>query len=107
MNVGCKWWTNAARRKSPEDFPWLSMTQDIEKVAIWPPELAGSTREKLASTDNGIVAVTTHLYDGKKSVPLDIEIYQPASSLAEGKEDKEFKKKPEIAIVGLKRSTRV
>ncbi len=32
-----------------------------------------------------IVAVTTHLYDGKKSVPLDIEIYQPASSLAEGK----------------------
>ncbi|WP_149978321.1 IS701 family transposase, partial [Microcystis aeruginosa] len=53
---------------------------------------------EIGKTDNGIVAVTTHLYDGKKSVPLDIEIYQPASSLAEGKEDKEFKKKPEIAI---------
>jgi SRSO17 transposase len=66
--------------------------------------LAGSTREKLASTDNGIVAVTTHLYDGKKSVPLDIEIYQPASSLAEGKEDQEFKKKPEIAIDLIDRS---
>ncbi len=51
-----------------------------------------------------IVAVTTHLYDGKKSVPLDIEIYQPASSLAEGKEDKEFKKKPEIAIDLIDRS---
>ncbi|GBL16321.1 hypothetical protein MTo_03643 [Microcystis aeruginosa NIES-1211] len=53
---------------------------------------------EIGKTDNGIVAVTTHLYDGKKSVPLDIEIYQPASSLAEGKEDKEFKKKPEISI---------
>ncbi len=58
----------------------------------------------MASTDNGIVAVTTHLYDGKKSVPLDIEIYQPASSLAEGKEDKEFQKKPEIAIDLIDRS---
>ncbi|MFN6010220.1 MAG: IS701 family transposase, partial [Microcystis sp.] len=59
---------------------------------------------EIGKTDNGIVAVTTHLYDGKKSVPLDIEIYQPASSLAEGKEDKEFKKKPEIAIDLIDRS---
>ncbi|MCZ8117395.1 MAG: IS701-like element ISMae34 family transposase, partial [Microcystis sp. LE18-22.4A] len=58
----------------------------------------------IGKTDNGIVAVTTHLYDGKKSVPLDMEIYQPASSLAEGKEDKEFKKKPEIAIDLIDRS---
>jgi len=66
--------------------------------------LGGSTWEKLAPTDNGIVAVTTHLYDGKKSVPLDIEIYQHASSLKEGKEDKEFQKKPEIAIDLIDRS---
>ncbi|MFN9671232.1 MAG: IS701 family transposase, partial [Microcystis sp.] len=59
---------------------------------------------EIGKTDNGIVAVTTHLYDGKKSVPLDREIYQPASSLAEGKEDKEFKKKPEIAIDLIDRS---
>ncbi len=59
---------------------------------------------EIGKTDNGIVAVTTHLYDGKKSVPLDMEIYQPASSLAEGKEDKEFKKKPEIAIDLIDRS---
>ena len=58
----------------------------------------------MAPTDNGIVAVTTHLYDGKKSVPLDIEIYQHASSLKEGKEDKEFQKKPEIAIDLIDRS---
>ncbi len=59
---------------------------------------------EIGKTDNGIVTVTTHLYDGKKTVPLDIEIYQPASSLAEGKEDKEFKKKPEIAIDLIDRS---
>ncbi|MCZ8213813.1 IS701 family transposase, partial [Microcystis sp. LE19-8.1F] len=59
---------------------------------------------EIGKTDNGIVAVTTHLNDGKKSVPLDIEIYQPASSLAEGKEDKEFQKKPEIAIDLIDRS---
>ncbi|NCR24697.1 MAG: transposase, partial [Microcystis aeruginosa L111-01] len=59
---------------------------------------------EIGKTDNGIVAVTTHLYDGKKSLPLDIEIYQPASSLKEGKEDKEFQKKPEIAIDLIDRS---
>ncbi len=55
-------------------------------------------------TDNGIVAVTTHLYDGKKSLPLDIELYQDASSLAQGKKDTEFKKKPEIALLLIDRS---
>jgi len=80
------------------------MTQDIEKAAIWPTELGGSTWEKLAPTDNGIVTVTTHLYDGKKSWPLELEIYQPASSLPQGKEDQEFKKKPEIAIDLIERS---
>ena len=38
--------------------------------------------------------VTTHLYDGKKSLPLDVELYQPASSLPKGKKDEEFQKKP-------------
>jgi hypothetical protein len=42
--------------------------------------------------------VTTHLYDGKKSLPLDIELYQHADSLLEGKEDPEFKKKPALAL---------
>ena len=42
--------------------------------------------------------VTTHLYDGRKSLPLDIELYQHTDSLAEGKQDSEFKKKPELAI---------
>jgi SRSO17 transposase len=59
---------------------------------------------EIGKTDNGIVAVTTHLYDGQKSLPLDIEIYQHASSLAGGKEDKEFKKKPEIALSLIDRS---
>jgi len=32
-----------------------------------------SARLRLFLTDNGIFVVTTHLFDGKKSLPLDIE----------------------------------
>ncbi|MBD2512471.1 IS701 family transposase [Nostoc muscorum FACHB-395] len=53
---------------------------------------------EIGKTDNGIVVVTTHLYDGRKSLPLDIELYQHASSLSEGKQDPEFEKKTELAI---------
>ena len=53
---------------------------------------------EIGKTDNGNVVVTTHLYDGKKSLPLDIELYQHATSLAEGKKDPEFKKKPTLAL---------
>jgi SRSO17 transposase len=53
---------------------------------------------EIGKTENGIVVVTTHLYDGRKSLPLDIELYQHADSLTEGKQDPEFEKKPELAI---------
>jgi SRSO17 transposase len=53
---------------------------------------------EIGKTDNGIVVVTTHLYDGRKSLPLDIELYQHASSLSEGKQDPDFKKKTELAL---------
>jgi SRSO17 transposase len=53
---------------------------------------------EIGKTDNGIVVVTTHLYDGRKSLPLDIELYQQSLSLAQGKQDPEFEKKPELAI---------
>ena len=59
---------------------------------------------EIGKTDNGIVVVTTHLYDGKKSLPLDIELYQHASSLPKGKKDIEFKKKPELALELVDRS---
>jgi len=59
---------------------------------------------EIGKTDNGIVVVTTHLYDGKKSLPLDIELYQHSSSLPEGKKDSQFKKKPELAIELVDRS---
>jgi hypothetical protein len=48
--------------------------------------------------------VTTHLYDGKKSLPLDLELYQSASSLPLGEKDEEFKKKPEIGLELIDRS---
>jgi SRSO17 transposase len=59
---------------------------------------------EIGKTDNGVVAVTTHLYDGQKSLPLDIELYQHASSLPQGKKDIEFKKKPELALALIDRS---
>jgi len=52
---------------------------------------------EIGKTENGVVAVTSHLYDGIKSLPLDIELYQKADSLPGGNADPEFKKKPEIA----------
>ena len=53
---------------------------------------------EIGKTDNGNVVVTTHLYDGKKSLPLDIELYQHGDSLPEGKKDPKFKKKPTLAL---------
>lgn len=52
---------------------------------------------EIGKTENGVVVVTTHLYDGIKSLPLDIKLYQKADSLPKGNGDPEFKKKPEIA----------
>lgn len=42
---------------------------------------------EIGKTDNGVVIVTTHLYDGVKSLPLDVQLDQHASSLANGKQD--------------------
>lgn len=53
---------------------------------------------EIGKTAQVIVTVTTHYYDGKKSLPLDIELYQHSSSLPEGKKDKLFQKKPDIGI---------
>jgi SRSO17 transposase len=59
---------------------------------------------EIGKTENGIVVVTTHLYDGTKSLPLDLEIYRKASEFEQGKKDPEFKKKPTIAIELIERS---
>lgn len=59
---------------------------------------------EIGKTDNGIVTVTTHYYDGKKSLPLDIELYQHSSFLQEGKDDKLFQKKPDLGIQLIDRS---
>ena len=74
-------------------------------MAIKPPSGVGRQYlGEIGKTDNGIVMVTTHLYDGKKSLPLDVELYQPASSLPHGKEDEEFLKKPALGIELIDRS---
>ena len=51
-----------------------------------------------------IETVTTHYYDGKKSLPLDIKLYQHSNSLPKGKDDKLFQKKPDIGIELIDRS---
>ena len=53
---------------------------------------------EIGKTENGNVVVTTHLYDGRKSLPLDIELYQHAQSLPSGRKDPEFNKKPDLAL---------
>jgi len=53
---------------------------------------------EIGKTENGVVVVTTHLYDGVKSVPLDVSLYHQASSLPQGKQSPEFLKKPELAL---------
>ena len=51
-----------------------------------------------------IVTVTTHYYDGKKSFPIEIKLYQHSSSLAKGKDDELFEKKPDLGIELIDRS---
>ena len=53
---------------------------------------------QIGKVDNGMVMVTSHAFDGKRGYPLDLATYKHASSLKDGKEDKEFKKKPELAL---------
>lgn len=53
---------------------------------------------EIGKTDNGNVVVTSHIYDGVRSWPLDIELYKKAESFAEGKKDALFQKKTEIGI---------
>ena len=53
---------------------------------------------EIGKTEKVIVTVTTHLYDGVRSLPLDIELYEHADSLPEGKKDKDFVKKPDLAL---------
>ena len=54
--------------------------------------------DSIGKTDHSNMIVTTHVYDGIRSYPLDLEIYDQADNLLDGKEDQQFKKKSKIAI---------
>jgi SRSO17 transposase len=54
--------------------------------------------EEIGKRDTGIVVVTTHLYDGSKSLPLDMELAHHGDSLPKGKQDPLFENKPELGI---------
>lgn len=53
---------------------------------------------QIGKVDNGMVEVTSHIFDGTRGYPLDVLMYRPASTLENGKENPEFQKKPELAI---------
>jgi hypothetical protein len=59
---------------------------------------------EIGKTEKGNVTVTTHLYDGVRSLPLDIALYQHADSLPEGKKEKNFVKKPDLALKLIKKT---
>jgi hypothetical protein len=59
---------------------------------------------EIGKTDNGLVMVTTHLYDGVRSWPLDIELYEKAEAFPEEKKDPLFKKKTEIGLTLIDKS---
>lgn len=44
------------------------------------------------------MSITTYFYDGVRKLPLDVALYQHASSLVQGKADPKFVKKPELAL---------
>jgi len=53
---------------------------------------------QIGKVDNGMVEVTSHIYDGMRGYPLDVVMYKPASNFDKGKENPEFRKKPQLAI---------
>lgn len=53
---------------------------------------------EIGKTDNGVVLLTTYLYDGVRRLPLDVALYHHASSLEQGKDDPSFVKKPDLAL---------
>lgn len=53
---------------------------------------------QIGKVDNGMVEVTSHIYDGVRGYPVDVAMYKPASNFEQGKEDPSFQKKPEIAL---------
>jgi len=53
---------------------------------------------QIGKVDNGVVAVSTHIYDGLRGYPLDIVQYQPPATFEKGKEDERFRTKPQLAL---------
>jgi DDE superfamily endonuclease len=63
----------------------------------------------VGKTDNGIVAVTSLWADPRCYWPLHVVPYTPASRLAKGKSDPEFRTKPQLAVelVGAARQAKI
>ncbi len=80
------------------------MIQDIEKADNFTAGVGRQYIGEIGKLDNGIVAVTTHLYDGKKNLTSGCRNLSASQFLPSGKKDPSFKKKPEIALELIDRS---
>lgn len=53
---------------------------------------------QIGKVDNGVVSVTSHIYDGSRGYPVDISQYRPPSTFEKGKDDEAFRTKPQLAL---------
>ena len=58
-------------------------------LIVWGDNISAKSVKPIMS----MVLVTTHIYDGVRSFPLDVELYQKADNLPDGKDDSKFQKK--------------
>jgi SRSO17 transposase len=98
MNVACSKSSKCSQTRISRGFSLIIDDSGHRKSGNFTSGVGRQYIGEIGKTDNGIVVVTTHLYDGRKSLPLDIELYQHANSLRQGKDDPEFEKKTELAI---------
>lgn len=74
------------------------MIRDIALIGVDTDGVGRQYIGEIGKTDNGVVLLTTYLHDGVRRLPLDVALYQYASSLEQGKADPNFQKKPDLAL---------
>jgi SRSO17 transposase len=87
-----------SQRRITRGFSFIIYDYDHRKRGNFRNGVGRQYIEEIGTRDNGIVVVTTHLYDGSKSLPLDIELYHHGDSLPKGKQDPLLENKPELGI---------
>jgi SRSO17 transposase len=83
---------------------WCDRTPATSKDGTATTHVARQYRRSVGKNDNGIVAVTSLWADERVYHPLGVEPYTPACRLPEGKQDRAFHTKPEVALALIERA---